>query len=111
MPAKDNQKRHYLASNNRLNSDRPYDMVVANRSDVGIGVFNAKAGFKVRLGGAAVRAVGADCGRRSARLYLFATLRKGSGGHANPSWWRDQPRRTGPTRPCRISGAPDSPGQ
>ena len=44
-------------------------------------------------------------------LSLFAALRKGSGWHANPSWWRDQPRRTGPTRPCRIWGAPDAPGQ
>ena len=30
-------------------------------------------------------------------LSLFAALRTGSGGHANPGWWRDQPRRTGPT--------------
>src|SRR5271155_3805481 len=77
----------------------------------GIGVFNAEAGFKVRLGGAALRVVGADCGRRSAWLSLFAALRKGSGWHVNPSWWRDQPRRTGPARPCRIWGAADAPGQ
>ena len=39
----------------------------------GIGVFNAEAGVKVRLGGAALRAVGADCGRRGAG-FLYSQL-------------------------------------
>jgi hypothetical protein len=39
-----------------LNIKRLYDMVVPEGTP-GIGVFNAQAGFEVRLGGAAVRAV------------------------------------------------------
>jgi hypothetical protein len=85
-------------------------MFVPNRGDVGIGVFNAEVGLEVRLGGSALRAVGADCGRRGARFSLFAALRNESSWHANPSW-REQPRPTGPTRPCRIWGRPDAPRQ
>ncbi len=46
------------------------------------GVFHAEANIEVCLGGVALRAIGADCGGRGARVSRFTGLRNEGGGHA-----------------------------